>query len=287
VLDVDVQRFLLSSPCLRSLQLGGCHSLTNQGCSLFNVAIKQSGASLSSLSLYWCPQLGDVGIAAFTPCLSNLRTLCLSGVRHLTDSSLIPIIQQNHHSLTDLDLTRVERTSDSLLRVIGGCSHLLSLSLYAANQYTDVGLMSLNSNQSLTQLDLTGLCLITDNSILSIAQNQRELRQLTLQWSHVHLCSSPLAAVSAAILLFCSILLYCALFRCIRLTDSSLKAISAGLPQLRQLSLHGCTLVTDVGLAALSDGLRHLSSLDLNGCRGIERKDRDFLLTRFPNLLIQ
>lgn len=179
----DAALFSLAQyPALTEINIGGCHSLTDAALQ----TISSSCHQLQSLNLYWCPQLTDQSLlfVSSSSFVSNLRSLCLSGVRHLTDDSVIPVLRRTPH-LINLDLTRVERTTDETLKAAAQyCPHIERLILYAAPQYTDAGMIQVAKKcNRIRDMDLTGVCRITDISIRALSQhNEHKLNYLTLQW---------------------------------------------------------------------------------------------------------
>lgn len=239
-------------PQLTHLNLNACRNLTDSAIEI----VVEKCQKLVRLDLYWCVVLTDISINAlatstFAPLLTHLN---LSGLKHITDESLAPLLRRCT-SLTFLDLTRCEAMRDESLKAIGeSCHSLRTLLLYATPRCTDVGFTALAPGiPLLTHIDLTGMKEITDASIESLAHHCRQLESLNLMW------------VTG-------------------LTDASLIAMGrAQLSRLIWLSIHGNVNVTVKGMEALVKGCQSIETIDVNGCKNIgEYRTRDGLQKALP-----
>jgi F-box/leucine-rich repeat protein 2/20 len=202
--------------------------------------VSEQCASLRRLDLYWLVVLTDVSLhaltaAPFPPLLTHLN---LSGLKHVTDAGLVPLLRKCT-SLTFLDLTRCDGMRDETLKAVGAsCHQLNTLLLYATPHVTDVGFEALAPGvPSLTHLDCTGMKEIGDRTIQALARHCRQLRILHLMWVT-------------------------------NLTDASLHAMGAApLRHLRLLSIHGNTHMSSTGIQSLAKGCAEVEALDINGCR--------------------
>lgn len=239
-------------PNLKHLDLGGCHQLTDQSINQIAAMV----GPLTSLSLYWMPQLRDSAVKAFAQpkLVQNTKFISLSGLKHVTDQAIKPLVE----CLTNVeivDLTRCEAMGSSSLQALSNCAHIRRLQLYACSQLLDDGVIHIANLHQLRSLDMTGASKLTDKSIMQIAKGCRLMNHLILQW-------------------------------CLLLTDDSLFAIggkqsmdesnnqsnnqsSCGMPHLRHLSVHGLKMITEKGLEQVAAFCTKLESIDINGCVGI------------------
>lgn len=240
---------------LTALNLNACRSLTDSAIEI----VAERCHKLERLDLFWCVTLTDIAIralasASFPP---RLRHLNLSGLKHVTDAALVPLLRRCTN-LTWLDLTRCEGMRDESMRAVGAtCRHLSTLLLYATPHVTDVGLEALGpAIAHLTYLDITGMKFVHDRGIQSLVQHAPQLRVLHLQW------------VTA-------------------LTDESLVAMGAArLPHLELLSIHGNIHMTAAGIEALARGCPNIEQIDVNGCKnlGPYRMNKEALQRVLPKL---
>jgi len=252
--DADL-RCLSKMPNLTHLNLNAARSLTDA--SMSHVAAHCH--KLTRLDLFWDVAFTDKAIhsihsASFPPLLTHLN---LSGLKHITDSPLAPLIRRCPQ-LTFLDLTRCESIGSESLKAIGeSCHHLRTLLLYAAPQHTDEGFLAMApGTPHLTHLDLTGIKGITDATMESLAQHCKKLEILQLMWA------TPL-------------------------TDRTLEALGkAPMTNLTDLSIHGNVHMTESGMESLSKGCGNLLKLDVNGCKnlGRYRMNLETLREIFPKL---
>lgn len=239
---------------LTSLNLNACRALTDSALEI----VAERCLKLQRLELYWCVVLTDIsmGALATAACVPSLTHLNLSGLKHITDATFVPLARRATR-LRFLDLTRCEGLRDESLKAIGeSCRDLETLLLYATPHMTDRGFEALAPAMTrLTHLDLTGMKLIGDGAIVALAAHAKQLRILHLMW------------VTA-------------------LTDTSLVAMgSAPLRELRLLSIHGNVHVTDKGLERLAQGCTKLETIDVNGCKLLgPYRTREGLQRIFPKL---
>jgi hypothetical protein len=243
--DSDIQAILYNSatnenyfPNLTDITIGGCHSLTDLAVEyIFNYC-----PALTSLSLYWNPQFTAAIANSFQShqqIAHNLKKLTLSGVKHLTNASIVQIAEKCVN-LTYLDTTRIADLSAEGLIGIGRNIKNLEIFINYANPLTDdLGLISIgNKCRNLFVVDLTGARLISDKAIATIVQNNPQLIKLILQW-------------------------------CLLLGDDSLEAIGQNCHALRHLSVHGLQQITPRGIELLAEGCTKLEIIDINGCSGL------------------
>ena len=239
---------------LTSLNLNACRSLTDSAVEI----VAERCHNLRRLELYWCVVMTDIGLGALAnaACVPSLTHLNLSGLKHVTDATFVPLARRASR-LRFLDLTRCEGLRDESLRAVGEtCRNIETLLLYATPNMTDRGFEALAPGMTrLTHLDLTGMKLIGDAAIIALAKHAKQLRVLHLMW------------VTA-------------------LTDASLVAIgSAPLRHLTLLSIHGNVHVTDKGLERMAQGCPDLETIDVNGCKLLgPYRTREGLQRIFPKL---
>jgi hypothetical protein len=254
---------------LTCLNLNACRNLTDSAIEV----VAEKCTQLQRLELFWLVTLSDVAIAAlaeaaFPPLLTHLN---LSGLKHVTDATLAPLLRRCAN-LTFLDLTRCEAMRDEALRAVGEtCHKLRTLLLYATPAFSDKGLEALAPGVPLlTHLDCTGNKLITDAGVRALALHCPALRVLMLQWCTPNLTDASLHALGEP--------------------PSAAACVAASVPvgrrDLRVLSLHGNINFTAAGMESLARSCTRIETMDINGCKnlGKYRNNLQELQHIFPKL---
>lgn len=236
---------------LTSLNLDACQMLNDRGMK----KLWRSCRNLTSLSIYFNPQLSNKTLLslAAAPTAQSLTNLNLSGLIHITDEAMVPLLRAIP-AIRHLDLTRMQTLRDPTLEAVGRyCRSLETLNLYACSGFTDEGLQGLAGCSKLSTLDLCGSHFITDTGIEAVVSANPSLVSLNLAW-------------------------------CVQLGDPSLASVARHLRQLSFLSIHGQKKVTDKGLAELGKGCSRLSEIDVNGCSGLADREEQAIRHLIPSI---
>jgi len=199
--------------------------------------------------------------------LSELHTLRLRGCYRLSTPALRSLLGARGAGLTELVLSSNSQFGADSIGLIGAhCGDTLrTLRLEDCDQLPSECLAPLRRLRALTTLSLSGLCLLTDESLLELIDGcAPRLTSLGLRG-----CSllSPEAIVSVARL--CATLRELDLEGVELVTDTALHAIAESLPALERLSLKGCVQLSDEAVGALAANCRGLSHLSLNKVPGV------------------
>eukprot|EP00803_Ostreobium_quekettii_P004868 evm.model.scf_3337.1 EVM.evm.TU.scf_3337.1 scf_3337:10233-11780(+) len=258
-------------PLLTHLHVGGCPNVTDVGIGILADELPSltvlelpyscaAGASVQNLLSFTALTSLDVSNSALSSAgvhslgkLRSLSTLRLSSVTDATMRSLAVF-----PSLTDLVLTSMPGVSDEGLRTMSLLSALRSLEcdLYATQQVSEVGLVSLGALLALTNLKL-GFGLdngIGDAGVRSIAM-LTSLEVLSLRGSQI--TDDGLRSVAML-----TSLTYLDLCLCSRITDSGVGCL-ASLVSLTYLDFF-LSQVTDAAAASFST-LSSLTTLRITG----------------------
>lgn len=172
LLDRHLVRLSEVLHALKNININGCQRVTDRG---VEAIARSSARSLVSIELYWNLLLTDAAVKALSGQCPELRSVNLSGCKHITDASLFALAE-GCRSVTDLNLTRCPKiTDDGLKRIAQRCNRIVDLNLYAVSTFTDKSLASFGCLAHLRALDLCGAHLITDEGLACLA-NCHDLR---------------------------------------------------------------------------------------------------------------
>eukprot|EP01006_Ploeotia_vitrea_P066618 TRINITY_DN95360_c0_g1_i1.p1 TRINITY_DN95360_c0_g1~~TRINITY_DN95360_c0_g1_i1.p1 ORF type:complete len:373 (-),score=148.00 TRINITY_DN95360_c0_g1_i1:52-1131(-) len=239
-------------PNLRHVDIGGCHGLTDKAIT----HILDACPNLTSIRLYWCPQLTDDAMLAIARSQQapRMQSINLSGVRHISNAAVAALAKAcpNVHTL---DLTRVEALATEGMTAIGKHMPLLrDLRMYACAELTNAGLEAIARGCPLLQaIDITGAKLISDEAVVALARHCPQLNWLSTMW-------------------------------CVSLgTEFVTRGLAVHARRLEWLSVHGNTKLTDAHLEALGRTCAQLRMLDVHGCSGIQDRSLERMRRVFPN----
>ncbi len=211
--------------------------------------------NLRSLSLHYCKNITNTGIANITANLKQLASLDIAYCKSITDAE-VTLIATDLPNLTSLDLSHCPLIGDAGIRSIATNLHLTSLNVQGCTQITDAGIKSIAIHmRSLTCLNLRGCRKITDEGIKSIVNNLPQLRELTL--ADIAISHTSLERIADKMHNLTSL----DISRCKQVNDNTLRTIAREMPRLTCLNLSYCDNITNDGLIYLADmtNLRHLN----------------------------
>ncbi|XP_074142573.1 uncharacterized protein LOC141554510 isoform X3 [Sminthopsis crassicaudata] len=207
------------------------------------VALDLSGTNLTPAALHALGQV--VGL--------HLQELVLRGCRDISTEAVGGLCRQQR-GLTSLDLSGCSELADGALLVVSrGLKGLQHLRLEKLQQLTDSGFSSLHWLRELRSLDLGECCRVSGRELAKALEFPRgpppHLTSLRLAYCSLLKDASVISLAQG----LGSSLKVLDLSSCMSLTNSSLLAISANLPQLTVLRLAWCKEITDSGLLGLAD----------------------------------
>ncbi|KAM9067210.1 leucine-rich repeat-containing protein 29 isoform X2 [Sarcophilus harrisii] len=232
------------------------------------VALDLSGTNLTPTALHALGQV--VGL--------HLRELVLRGCRDISTEAVAVLCRQQR-DLTSLDLSGCSELADGALLVVSrGLQSLQHLRLEKLQQLTDSGFSSLHWLRELRSLDLAECCRVSGRELAKALEFPRgpppRLASLRLAYCSLLKDASVISLAQG----LGSSLKVLDLSSCMSLTNSSLLAISANLPQLTVLRLAWCKEITDSGLLGLADPGEEDRGKKLNKNFG----DMGFFLPQLP-----
>ncbi|KAI9318459.1 hypothetical protein BX666DRAFT_1855826 [Dichotomocladium elegans] len=246
---------------LRVANFRGCIQLTGHELR----TLSDHCPNVDDLNLRDCRSLSTHSIACFLQSVKNLRTLNLSGLDTVTNSTLQLVSQLMR--LEKLDISWCRNISGKGVQAIGAhCFRLSSLKLNGCALLDDTAMGALGRNlRHLSRLSLASCTTLTDDMLLTFLAYQRHHG-----WPLTHLNLSG----------------------CARLTDASLRHIAVHCtspdlqqqPHLTHLELTECELLTDQGFSYLAPRLRTLVHVDLEDLPQITEITVAALANNEPNL---
>eukprot|EP00252_Welwitschia_mirabilis_P012167 TRINITY_DN2705_c0_g1_i1.p1 TRINITY_DN2705_c0_g1~~TRINITY_DN2705_c0_g1_i1.p1 ORF type:complete len:598 (+),score=61.53 TRINITY_DN2705_c0_g1_i1:714-2507(+) len=302
----DSSMFSLSSCCkdLKEITVFGCPLISDWGLQILAThRVKLSSLAVNGL------RISSFGVQTF---LSSAKTLQYLDLSLLTISDeLLMCMRDLNLPLRSLVLAKCKGISIYGLRALDRAFPLLThLNLEGAHCLTDETMEILaQSSQNIKSLCLNFCSLLTDSTFFSLLRHCRMLEELEMEstalgWGSCRmnpaLVSCKLSSLRIAwnkavrnvtlrlIASLCPRLVLLDVSHCFLVTDSGLKVISKGCPEMKRLILRGCRKVvgagiemglnkveylqaegsgfTDSGLWNVARLCKNLVGLDLQGC---------------------
>ncbi|KAK4774751.1 hypothetical protein SAY86_009686 [Trapa natans] len=222
---------------LSSLSVSSCQGASDIG---FD-SIGKGCPNLKQLCLRRCSVLSDNGLVSIAKSAVSLERLQLEECHRVSQYGLFGSIMNSHGTLKSLALAKCLGIKDfdkdvELHLMISPCMSLSSLSITNCPGFGDSNLVILGKIcPQLQNLDLIGLCKITDSGLLPFLDD----------------CELGLAKVNIS--------------GCINLTDEAISALcSTHGWGLEVLNLDSCPKIGDRSLAAISKNCQLLNDLDVS-----------------------
>lgn len=265
---------------LASLTITSCRGTTDVSLE----ALGKGCPNLKLMCLRKCCFVSDHGLVAFSKAARTLESLQLEECNRITQIGVVNAIS-NCGKLKSLSLVKcmsvMDLTPESQL--LSPCETLRSLSIrncpgFGSNSLAMVGKLC----PQLYQLDLSGLCGITDAALLSLLESSKAgLAKVNLS-DCLNLSDEVVFSLAR---LHSQTLEVLNLDGCRKITDASLVAVANSCTFLNDLDVSKCS-ITDSGVAALSRGLQiNLQILSLSGCFMVSSKSVPSLRKLGKNLL--
>lgn len=132
--------------------------------------------------------------------------------------------------------TLATEVGDGTIMPLAGCNRIERLTLANCKSLSDTGVLPLiEDNQSLLALEFTGLELITNITLNTVATNCPRLQGLNVSG-------------------------------CTQLTDDSLSCIARNCRSLKRIKLNDCSQLTDLSIRAFAYNCRQVLEIDLQNC---------------------
>nr|GMC95721.1 EIN3-binding F-box protein 1-like [Ipomoea batatas] len=265
---------------LASLTITSCRGTTDVSLE----AVGKGCPNLKLMCLRKCCFVSDHGLVAFSKAAGALESLQLEECNRITQIGVVNAIS-NCGKLKSLSVVKCMNVMDLTpeAQLLSPCESLRSLSIrncpgFGSNSLAMVGKLC----PQLYQLDLSGLCGITDAPLLSLLDNSKAgLAEVNLSGC-LNLSDEVVFALAR---LHGQTLQVLNLNGCRKITNASLVAVANSCTFLNDLDVSKC-LITDSGLAALSQGVQiNLQILSLSGCFKVSSKSVPSLRKLGKNLI--
>ncbi|KAI7878180.1 RNI-like protein [Lichtheimia hyalospora FSU 10163] len=235
---------------LRKVNFRGCIQLTGHGLRI----LSEHCPNVHALVLKDCRGLSTHSIACFLQAATQIRTLDLSGLDTVRNSTLQHV---GHHllKLETLNIAWCRNISGSGVQAIAqGCKHLKSLRVDGCQQLDTSTMDALGKEcHQLSRLGLNACTSLTDDALLSLLEHHPPLSHLDLSG-------------------------------CARLSDTTLRHLALQCFHLTHLQLASCVLFTDQGFCFMAPRLRTLVHLDLEDLQQITGTTVKTLANHQPSL---
>ncbi|KAF8711323.1 hypothetical protein HU200_029351 [Digitaria exilis] len=266
-----IPKILSRSPCLERISLAGIAELPDSALN----ALRMSGSSLRSLSLYCCSGITDDGLAQVAIGCPNLVVVELQSCFNITDVGL-ESLSKGCHALKSLNLGSCIGISDhGVSAVFNNCSNICTLIITGCRRVSGVGFRGCSS--MLCYLEAES-CMLSTDGLLDVVSGGG------LEYLNLHKLGSSTGLDGLGSLAFAKSLRILNLRMCRYLTDDSVAAIASGCPFLEEWNLSVCPGVHLPGWSAIRLYCNKLRVLHVNRCRNICEQSLLLLCDGCPRL---
>jgi len=246
VTDVGLAKIFPFCPNIQSINLSNCWALTEAG---FLTGLASAPQKLRHVEITGCPGMTDAALAALATGCHALESLDVSFCKNLGNDTWSQLMHWAG-TLKSLAMRRCFKVSgESIQSSLGTTvlSCLESLDLSDCSLLSDAAITAVVAKCPVLHSLSLSFCQDLDTefiSSLALANPQRSLRGLVLEYCHTFI------------------------------TDEAVACIVEGWPDLERILLKGCSLLTNDAVKALAR-LEHLKQVDLSSCPRIS----PFMLT--------
>lgn len=241
----------LKASIFKAVQLPLLHTLTvtDSKCDDLCIArLLSLSTALNKISLTNCTHLTSIGISsAFLPICGNLLTLCLQGMRELSDETIVKLSAQCP-VLHSVDFSYCALLTDtSIIALSRSCKSLQRAYLHHNNNYTDAAMHAIADHcDKLIALHVAHCAGVTSFGIYYVLQQCYFLDTLYI--------GSPLGPTSAElvhIVTKCARLTYKLSLHVPVIDDTVLLAMAKHCKDIHHIDFHACGGYTEHGVMAL------------------------------------
>lgn len=182
--DIAVDHIMKRACQIRTLNLSGCCNLTDMACSFIvedPVARSRRGASLTSLNLGYCHSVTEEGVARLVTSLTRLRYINFAGCIQLTDEGVFTLVSTCTR-LQEVILAQCKQLTDKSLCYLADFLWVEHLDISHCSKISDDGIEVIALEfAGLRSLILKRCVRLTDRSLDVLSMYCSHLKQVDLQ----------------------------------------------------------------------------------------------------------
>jgi F-box/leucine-rich repeat protein 2/20 len=231
-------------------------------------------ANLTSLNLFNCRFFDSFHLAAIAYNCEKLEKLNLEEVTHLSEESVITLINERRNTLTCLYLDG-ESLSDTTFKHLFECSKLEELGISFAEDIGESGITAISQLGQLRILKLKRAKKVAADDFITLFANKKLGNVIHLDLSEcVQLDDECVITIALA----CPKLERLVLNWCWEIQDKGLEFMVQYCNAIIKLHLVGVVLLTDAFLEDICDHLPKLAFLDLQQCPNITDSNLEYIV---------
>ncbi|CAL1538996.1 unnamed protein product [Lymnaea stagnalis] len=239
-------------------------------------AINKNCQNLQYLSLAFCSKYSDRGLLylATGKCHDKLQYLDISGCLQVVTPEGFQNLADGCPNLLSLVLNEFPTLLDECIMIITEkCPRIHTISLLGCPLLTDESIKRLALNKSLQVLKVDGNHRISDASMKLIGKNCPDLHHVYLADCQ-RLTDTTLKSLSA-----CKNMTVLNMADCVRISDAGVRYLTEGpaASKLRELNLTNCVRVGDMAMVNLHKRCHSLTYLNVNFCEHISEAGIELL----------
>ncbi|CAI9100795.1 OLC1v1037968C1 [Oldenlandia corymbosa var. corymbosa] len=247
---------------LSSLTITSCRGASN----LSLEALGKGCPNLKHMCLRKCCFVSDAGLLAFAKAAGCLESLQLEECNRITETGILTALSNCNEKLKSLSIIKCLGIKDvpQVVPNLSPCESLRSLSIRSCPWFNNNSLAMVGKLcPRLHNLELNGLCGLTDGAFLNFLENcEGGLVKVNLSGC-VNLGDQSIISLAR---IHCGTLKVLNIEGCRGVTDAALGAIAHDCVFLNDLDVSRCA-ITDFGVEALSEGgFLNFQVLSLSGC---------------------
>ncbi|CAK7233275.1 SCF ubiquitin ligase complex subunit [Sporothrix bragantina] len=222
---------------------------------------------IERLTLTNCKNLTDSGLIPLVQNSTHLLALDISGDEHITEATLFALAEHCRR-LQGLNVSNCTRISnEGMIRLAESCKYIKRIKLNDCSQLTDEAVTAFALNcPNILEIDLHQCRLVTNQPITDLLAHGQALRELRLANCELISDTAFLSLPNDQVYEHLRIL---DLTSCVRLTDSAVERIIAVAPRLRNLVLAKCRNITDNAVLSIAKLGKNLHYVHLGHCSQI------------------
>ncbi|CAK7203741.1 SCF ubiquitin ligase complex subunit [Sporothrix eucalyptigena] len=222
---------------------------------------------IERLTLTNCKNLTDSGLIPLVQDSSHLLALDISGDEQITEATLFALAEHCRR-LQGLNVSSCTKISnEGMIKLAESCKYIKRIKLNDCSQLTDEAVTAFAMNcPNILEIDLHQCRLITNQPITDLLAHGQALRELRLANCELISDSAFLSLPNDQVYEHLRIL---DLTSCVRLTDSAVDRIITVAPRLRNLVLAKCRNITDNAVHSIARLGKNLHYVHLGHCSQI------------------